>query len=140
MANFDISTLKSESEVIEAIVNKRISATEANTRLAELKAEAVAAVQSSPKALSCKVSVAGCVSVYGLQSQYPVSLFPEQWTRLAAFIPTIQEFAKANAAKLKANSDVHRILKAEAKNLAQSEGISEADALAKLRKLQTAAA
>lgn len=33
-------------------------------------------------ALHCKVSPKGCVSVYGINSRMPVSLYAEQWERL----------------------------------------------------------
>ena len=61
--------------------------------------------------LSFKVAEKGGISVYGLQRQYPVTLYPEQWEALfeqaealKAFIakPESQAAAKMNQAKAKA--------------------------------------
>lgn len=52
--------------------------------LAKLSAEEISALSKllrSKQPLSVKVNDKGTVSVYGLQ-RFPVSLYPEQWTRL----------------------------------------------------------
>ena len=56
------------------------------------------------KALFCKVSEKGGVSVYGLQ-RMPVTLYDEQWDRLLDFGPQIRDFIKANAAKMSKKGD-----------------------------------
>jgi hypothetical protein len=61
--------------------------------------------------LRFKVSEKGGISVYGLQSRFPVTLYPEQWEalyeqgeQLKAFIakPETQKLAKANQTTAKA--------------------------------------
>jgi hypothetical protein len=61
--------------------------------------------------LTFKVAEKGGISVYGLQRQYPVTLYPEQWEALIAVIdqlkafmakPETQRISKANQAKAKA--------------------------------------
>lgn len=61
--------------------------------------------------LTFKVAEKGGISVYGLQRQYPVTLYPEQWEALIEHVPAIQEFlskpetkqtCKANQLKAKA--------------------------------------
>jgi hypothetical protein len=54
--------------------------------------------------LYCKVSEKGALSVYGLQ-RMPVTLYAEQWDRLAKFMPELLEFRKANADKLSTKAD-----------------------------------
>ena len=53
-----------------------------------------------PGMLRCKVSEKGCLSVYGLNSKWPVSLYSEQWQRLSEFMPQVMEFVQQNAEKL----------------------------------------
>jgi hypothetical protein len=62
-----------------------------NKRLAEMAAKA-----SAPRALKLKVSEKGAVSVYGLNAQFPVTLYAEQWERLDGFMPEIKAFIGAN--------------------------------------------
>lgn len=52
-----------------------------------------------PKALTCKVSEKGAMSVYGL-GRFPVTLYRGQWERLAAAMPQLEAFITANAALL----------------------------------------
>ena len=52
------------------------------------------------KALYCKVSQKGAISVYGLQ-RMPVTLYVEQWERLLAFADEILRFGKENDSQLK---------------------------------------
>ena len=71
--------------------------------LAESKARVAALEASAAKQsqLRCKVSEKGALSVYGLNSKWPVTLYPSQWARVAEFMPTITAFAAANTATLK---------------------------------------
>lgn len=50
--------------------------------------------------LSFKVGEKGGVSVFGLNSRFPVTLYAQQWERLVAAIPELQAFMTANADKL----------------------------------------
>jgi hypothetical protein len=54
---------------------------------------------SAPKALTCKVSEKGALSVYGL-GRFPVTLYRGQWERLAAAMPQLEAFIAANASLL----------------------------------------
>ena len=51
------------------------------------------------KALSCKVSKKGGVSVYGLQ-RMPVTLYGGQWARLIDYIGQVQEFIDSHKSEL----------------------------------------
>ncbi len=57
---------------------------------------------SKPRALTCKVSEKGAVSVYGL-GRFPVTLYRSQWERLFLARQQIAEFVKTNSALLAAD-------------------------------------
>ena len=46
--------------------------------------------------LTCKVGAKGGVSVFGINSRFPVTLYAAQWERLASFMPEIVAFVKAH--------------------------------------------
>lgn len=50
--------------------------------------------------LSCRVGEKGGISIYGLNRKFPVTLYKEQFDKLVAAIPQLQEFVNANASKL----------------------------------------
>jgi hypothetical protein len=50
--------------------------------------------------LHCKVSEKGCVSLYGVNSRMPVSLYADQWERVLDYAEEIRKFIAANAASL----------------------------------------
>lgn len=54
--------------------------------------------------LTLKVSEKGAVSLYGM-GKFPVTLYGEQWAKVAAFMPEIQSFLEANKALLKTKAD-----------------------------------
>ena len=54
-----------------------------------------------PRALTFKVSEKGAVSVYGLNAQFPTTLYLQQWERLFAARQQIMDFIKANRHLLK---------------------------------------
>lgn len=60
---------------------------------------ALLTAQSAPKALTCKVSEKGALSVYGL-GRFPVTLYRGQWERLFAAKDQLEAFMKANSALL----------------------------------------
>lgn len=66
--------------------------------LAKLRAEN-AALRSTERKLSLKVSEKGAVSVYGL-GRFPVTLYPTQWAKLATAMEQVQSFCTANADEL----------------------------------------
>lgn len=82
-------------------------------QLAELQAQnAMLRTQvAAPKKLYLKVSEKGkgTLSLYGLNSRFPVSLYAEQWERLIAFVPAIQQSLKDNAALLARKGDAPRV-------------------------------
>lgn len=67
-------------------------------QLERLQQENIALREAAAKrsALSCKVSEKGAISVYGLQ-RWPVTLYAEQWERLAPFLPTVLEMATSDS-------------------------------------------
>lgn len=75
-------------ELSEAIA--RLKALEAeNAKLREAQAK------QATSRLVCKVGAKGGVSVYGF-GRWPITLYAEQWTKLAQFMPQILEFVEAN--------------------------------------------
>jgi hypothetical protein len=54
---------------------------------------------NKPRALTCKVSEKGAMSVYGF-GQWPVTLYKSQWVRLFAAREQLAAFIKANDALL----------------------------------------
>jgi len=50
--------------------------------------------------LRCKVCEKGAVSVYGLQKQWPVTLYADQWERLFAVAEDIKAFIAAHEKEL----------------------------------------
>jgi hypothetical protein len=71
-------------------------------RLVERKAKAQAA---GPRELYCRVAAKGGVSLYGINSRMPVTLYAEQWERLIGYVPQIQAFLKENADALDRKAD-----------------------------------
>lgn len=62
------------------------------------KAKAEAANQ--PRKITFKVGEKGGVSLYGLNRQFPVTLYRSQWERLIDAVPALQAFIVANVDKL----------------------------------------
>jgi hypothetical protein len=76
-------------------------------QLAALKAENEAlraANAAKVKTITMKVSEKGGVSVYGL-GRFPVTLYRDQWERLAEQVPAIQAFIVEHAAELKGKGE-----------------------------------
>ncbi len=69
-------------------------------RLAQLEAENERLKANNRKGVSMKVSEKGGLSVYGL-GRFPVTLYPEQWTRLLDMADNIRTFIEENRDKLK---------------------------------------
>ena len=67
-----------------------------------------------PARVSLKVSEKGCVSLYGLTAQYPVSLYPSQWEVIFGMVPEILAFIAANRDDLTFRGDASRAAKAAA--------------------------
>lgn len=58
------------------------------------------AVKGTAAEISFKVSEKGAVSVYRLNTRWPVTLYAEQWERLFRAVPELQAFIEANRDKL----------------------------------------
>ena len=53
----------------------------------------------APGALYCKVTQSGCISLYGLTSRFPTSLYITQWERLLDYADQIRAFIAENEGK-----------------------------------------
>jgi hypothetical protein len=58
-------------------------------------------VEKRTPPLTLKVGAKGGVSLYGVNSRFPVTLYGSQWQRILNHAPQIQAFLTENAAKLK---------------------------------------
>ena len=78
-----------------------------DAKIAEQAAEIarLTAMIGKSQTLKCKVSEKGGISVYGLNAKWPVTLYGEQWKRLADYMPNVLAFANANASKLTSKAD-----------------------------------
>ena len=81
--------------------------------IADLKAKLEAEKKAGQRPLSIKVSEKGCVCVYGL-GKWPFSLYPGQWERLAAFLPTVLETNEVNSSTLEEINTQHKLGNASA--------------------------
>lgn len=68
-----------------------------DARIRELEAKLAAA--SAPRAITCKVTDKGGLSLYGL-GRFPVTLYASQWRKLFASAKEIQAFMAAHASEL----------------------------------------
>ena len=59
-----------------------------------------ASAKAKPKGIHFKVSQKGAVSVYGINSRLPVTLYKNQWIRLLEKCDDIKEFIKEHDAEL----------------------------------------
>lgn len=71
--------------------------------LARLRAEneALKANQAKAMNLRLKVSEKGAVSLYGINSRFPITLYRSQWVRVISMVPQIEKFMADNKALLK---------------------------------------
>jgi len=88
-----VSPIVSVNEILAAVAAGKITPEAAGKLLP-------ASNGHSPGRLSCKVSVKGALSLYGLQ-RMPVTLYIEQWERLLDFGDEIRKFAGEHDAQLK---------------------------------------
>ena len=82
-----------KDEILAKLAAGEISAEEASKLLDETQKE-------DRRALYCKVSQKGAISVYGLQ-RMPVTLYVEQWERLLDFGEDIRKFMQEHGSELK---------------------------------------
>jgi len=74
--------------------------TDLQHELDQLRAEN-ARLKGTSKVLTFKVASKGGLSVYGLNSRFPVTLYKEQWLKLLDAADKIREFIAANETSLK---------------------------------------
>ena len=76
--------------------------TTANNEVAALKAQiaALEAKVAQQKRISFKVSEKGALSVYGVHTRFPVTLYAEQWERLLSHAGELSAFIAANRSTL----------------------------------------
>ncbi len=79
---------------------KTLTFKELEQKLAEMEAENEALKKAKQTRLSMKVSEKGALSVYGL-GRFPVTLYHEQWSKLADLMPQIKDFIADNLDTLK---------------------------------------
>jgi ABC-type enterochelin transport system substrate-binding protein len=73
---------------------------ELEAELAEMQAKLEMAQANINSGLTMRVSPKGGVSVYGLNSRFPVTLYRNQWFKLLSFGDQIKAFMEANAGAL----------------------------------------
>jgi len=73
---------------------------ELEAELAAMQAKLEMAQANINSGLTMRVSAKGAVSVYGLNSRFPVTLYRNQWQKLLGFGEQIKAFMEANAGAL----------------------------------------
>jgi hypothetical protein len=68
--------------------------------LTRLTAENEALKQKKVRPLLCKVAVKGGVSLYGVNSQFPITLYKDQWLRVLNHADQIRAFITENDSAL----------------------------------------
>lgn len=66
-----------------------------------LKAQLEAMKAANQRKLTLKISEKGGLSVYGINSRFPITLYRDQWLKLLDIADTIRQFIKDNASQLK---------------------------------------
>ena len=75
-------------------------------QIAALKAENEALKAGHKALVTLKISDKGCISMYGLGSRFPVTLYRKQWNILLSRVEEIKAFLEANKTQLdKVDSD-----------------------------------
>ena len=80
----------STAELFAAVKAGKIDEAEFNRKVAE----------ASQKPLKLKVSEKGAVSLYGINAQFPVTLYAGQWDRVLGYADSIRAFIRSNKAEL----------------------------------------
>jgi hypothetical protein len=94
MSNKNNGSVETSNVSAEAAMMAEIAALKATIE----QQKAALAAGPAPRSLTMKVSEKGACSVYGL-GQWPVTLYPSQWTRLLEKAEDIKAFIKANEGK-----------------------------------------
>ena len=80
-------------------MNEVISLKALQDQIAKLQADNAALRSKNDRAITCKVTEKGGVSVYGL-GRFPVTLYGSQWDKLSANMTSIMAFVAANRSLL----------------------------------------
>ena len=83
-------------------MSEKVNVAEMMAELARLRAEneALAAKETARQTIRFKVSEKGAVSVYGINSRFPVTLYRQQWERVIQHVDQLKAFITENEAKL----------------------------------------
>jgi hypothetical protein len=76
-----------------------------------LKAENERLKQAQARKLSIKISEKGCVSVYGINARFPVSLYPSQWETLFGLKDSVEQFIATHREELEKLGEQSRMAK-----------------------------
>ena len=87
---------------LEAQLAFQAQRAEAETARADAAEAAALAAAAKANRLYCKVADKGGISVFGLNARFPVTLYRNQWARIAEYMPTILQFGVDNADLLSA--------------------------------------
>jgi len=90
---------KQDAELLRKMVLEQVAKGEITIDQAAVELRDLMDVRSFGQ-LRCKVSEKGALSVYGLQKQWPVTLYADQWERLFAVAEEIKVFIKEHATEL----------------------------------------
>ena len=85
------TTLVTKDQILAKLSSGAMSIDDAKAALNAISGESVGA-----RALYCKVSPKGALSVYGLNAQWPVTLYIDQWSKLLDFGPQIRDFGETH--------------------------------------------
>ena len=80
-------------------MNEVISLKDLQAQILKLQADNAALRAKGDRAITCKVTEKGGVSVYGL-GRFPVTLYGSQWDKLAANMTAIMAFVNTNRSLL----------------------------------------
>ena len=84
-----MSNSDKQQEILAKVAAGTLTLSAAGAELAAL------APPPAKRALSCKVSVKGALSVYGM-GRFPITLYASQWEALFAFRGEVEGFIKAH--------------------------------------------
>ncbi len=90
---------KQDAEQLRAMILAAVAKGEMTVEQAAAELRELVEVRSAGQ-LRCKVSEKGALSVYGLQSRWPVTLYADQWERLFAVAEDIKAFIAQQNGKL----------------------------------------
>lgn len=86
----------------------KLTAQELAAKLAQAQAELNALKQQQKafgKPIRFKVSSKGGISVYGLNSRFPVTLYSNQWERLIKEVDSLKKFMEDNKSSLSVKAE-----------------------------------